>query len=131
MALKQVKKLKSSPKVLFIYARGMGALSVAGNGTSVKSLIELAGAQNAVNDFENFKPLTPEALVAANPDYILLFDSGLESIDGTAGLLKIPGVAQTNAGKKKQFITMDGAMLTGFGPRVGSAVLELNKKINL
>lgn len=131
IALKQVKKLKSSPKVLFIYARGMGALSVAGNGTSVKSLIELAGAQNAVNDFENFKPLTPEALIAANPDYILLFDSGLESIDGTAGLLKIPGVAQTNAGKKKQFITIDGALLTGFGPRVGLAVLELNKKINL
>jgi hypothetical protein len=26
---------------------------------------------------------------------------------------------------------MDGEMLTGFGPRVGLAVLELNKKINL
>ncbi|WP_026995476.1 heme/hemin ABC transporter substrate-binding protein [Flectobacillus major] len=127
--LAKVKKPAVAPKVLFIYARGLGAMSVAGNGTSVKSLIELAGGHNATNDFDNFKPLTPEGLIAANPDYILLFNSGLESIGGIDGLLKVPGVAQTNAGKKRKVIEMDGVLLTGFTPRVGSAVLELSEKL--
>lgn len=128
-SLAKVKKPANAPKVLFIYARGAGAMSVAGNGTSAKNLIELAGGRNAVNDFDNFKPLTAEGLIAANPDYFLLFNSGLESLGGIDGLLKIPGVAQTNAGKNRRVIEMDGGLLTGFTPRVGQAVLELSEKL--
>ena len=127
--LAKVKKPANAPKVLFIYARGAGSMSVAGNGTSAKSLIELAGGRNAVNDFDNFKPLTAEGLIAANPDYFLLFNSGLESLGGIDGLLKVPGVAQTNAGKNRRIIEMDGVLLTGFTPRVGQAVLELSEKL--
>ncbi len=117
------------PKVLFIYARGTGTMMVAGNETQMGKLIELAGGANAVNGFTDFKPLTPEALVKANPDVILLFNSGMQSLGGTAGLLKVQGIAQTNAGKNKRFITMDGELLTSFGPRLGLAVAELAKKI--
>lgn len=127
--LRQVTKLSQTPKVLFIYARGVGALSVAGNNTSVAEVISLAGGKNAISDFDNFKPLTTEALIQANPDYLLLFESGLESVGGTEGLLKVPGIAQTNAGKKRKVITMDGSLLTGFSPRVGQAVAELNQKL--
>jgi iron complex transport system substrate-binding protein len=122
--------LTEQPKVLFIYARGAGNLMVAGTNTAVHSMIELAGAQNAANDFEDFKPLTPEALTSANPDVILMFTSGLESLGGIDGLLKIPGVAQTNAGKNKKVIEMEPELLTGFGPRLGEAVAELSKELN-
>ncbi|NBA85429.1 ABC transporter substrate-binding protein [Emticicia sp. CRIBPO] len=125
----RVKKLPKAPKVLFIYARGLGTMSVAGKGTQAKSVIELAGGKNATNDFDGFKPLTAEALIAANPDYILLFDSGLESLGGVDGLLKVPGVAQTNAGKNRKIIEMDGVLLLGFTPRLGDAVIQLNEKI--
>ncbi|MDJ1503706.1 heme/hemin ABC transporter substrate-binding protein [Xanthocytophaga agilis] len=127
--LAKVKKPAKAPKVLFIYARGTGTMLVAGLRTAPKTMIELAGGQNATNDFENFKPLTAEALVAANPDAILLFDSGLESLGGIDGLLKVPGIAQTNAGKHKRIWQMDGQFLTGFSPRAGQAVLELNTKM--
>ncbi len=127
--LRAVVKLSQTPKVLFIYARGIGALSVAGNHTSVGEVIRLAGGKNAITDFENFKPLTTEALIQANPDYILLFESGLESVGDIDGLLKVPGIAQTNAGKKRKIIAMDGSLLTGFSPRVGQAVVELNQKL--
>lgn len=126
--LEQVEPLTAKPKVLFIYARGAGALMVAGNKTAPKAMIELAGGENAINGFDDFKPLTPEALVNANPDIVLLFDSGLQSLGGIDGLLSIPGMAQTNAGKNKRVIEMDGQYLAGFGPRVGEAVVFLNKQ---
>ncbi|XWW44965.1 ABC transporter substrate-binding protein [Fibrella sp. USSR17] len=127
--LAKVQKAAGRPKVLFIYARGAGTMFVAGHGTPVEKMIELAGGQNATPQFEDFKPLTTEALVAANPDIILLFDSGLESLGGANGLVNVPGVAQTNAGKTNRFVTMDGHLLTGFTPRLGKALGELARKI--
>ncbi|MBL7719107.1 MAG: ABC transporter substrate-binding protein [Flavipsychrobacter sp.] len=119
-----------APKVLFIYARGAGTMMVAGEHTPAASMIAIAGARNAVSGFEDFKPLTAEALVAANPDVILMFDKGLESLGGIDGLLNVPGVKETSAGKHRRVIEMDGQLLTGFGPRVGAAASELANKLN-
>lgn len=118
----------SKPKVLFIYARGAGTLMVAGDNTAVDAMIKLAGGENAVTGFEEFKPLTPEALVAANPDVILMFDMGLESLGGVDGLMAIQGMAETTAGKNKAVIEMEGQYLSGFGPRTGKAIVELAEK---
>lgn len=120
----------TNKKVLFIYARGAGTMLVAGRGTPTEKMITLAGGQNAAVGFSDFKPLTPEALVTANPDVILLFDDGLKSIGGVEGLLKVQGVQQTAAGRDKKVVVMDGALLTGFGPRVIMAVKELAGKLN-
>lgn len=127
--LHEVVSIEQKPSVLFIYARGAGNLTVAGEKTAPFEMIRLAGCKNAVSGFEQFKPLTSESLIAANPDIILLFESGLESMGGEEGLLKIPGIAQTTAGKNRHFVEMDGLLLTGFSPRLGSAVAELSKKL--
>ncbi len=124
--LATVKKYDSQPKVLFIYARGVGTMSVAGKKTALDKMIELAGGINAASEIEDFKPFTAESIVKENPDVILFFDTGLESLGGGEGLLKVPGIAATNAGKNKKFIAMDGLFLTGFTPRVGKAVAELS-----
>lgn len=124
--LAAVKPLAKAPKVLFIYARGANMMMVSGTGTPVEKTIALAGGKNAITDFADFKPLTPEALIKGNPDVILLFDSGLGSLGGPQGVLKIPGVDKTNAGKNKKIIAMDGALLSGFGPRVGEGAAKLN-----
>jgi iron complex transport system substrate-binding protein len=123
-------KYDTKPSVMFIYARGAGALSVCGKDMPMAKMIEMAGGVNAGNDFEGFKPLTAEAVVKNNPDAILLFSSGLQSVDGPEGMLKVPGVAQTNAGKNKKFIVMDGELLSGFGPRIVEAVKELGEKMH-
>jgi iron complex transport system substrate-binding protein len=128
-AANKVNKTTIKPKILFIYARGTGTMMVAGDNTPLTKIIQLAGGQNAVTGFNDYKPLTSEALVAANPDVILLFSSGMESLGGAAGLLNVQGVSQTNAGKNKKFITMDGELLTGFGPRLGQAVAQLSQKL--
>jgi len=117
---------EDGPKVIFIYARGAGALNIAGENTFASSLIRMAGGQPAVTDFEGFRSLTPEALAAANPDYLLFFNTGYASLGGEEGILKIPGIKETNAGKNRAFLAMDAALLNNFGPRLGQAVDQLN-----
>ncbi|KAF2519069.1 ABC transporter substrate-binding protein [Flavobacterium salilacus subsp. salilacus] len=127
--LAKVTPLKVTPKILFIYARGAGTLMVSGKNTPVDKVIALAGATNAIEDFDDYKPLTPEALIKGNPDVILMFDTGIESLGGVDGVLKIQGIDKTNAGKNKNVIAMDGALLSGFGPRLGEAAAQLNSKL--
>lgn len=126
--LAKLSPVESSPKVLFIYARGAGTLMVAGENTQMDAMIKLAGGQNAVSGFEDFQPLTPEALAAANPDYILMFSRGAASLSQDGGVNSIPGIGETTAGKNNQIITMDGLKLSGFGPRLGEAAVELNQQ---
>jgi len=124
--LKQIQPIAKKPKVLFIYARG-NMMMVSGKNTPMAALINLAGGENAINDFEDFKPLTPEAVVKANPDVLFFFTRGLQGSGGNEGVLKMPGVSQTNAGKNKKIIAMDGGLVSGFGPRLGEAAVALNK----
>lgn len=120
-----LKQVQSQPKVMFIYARGAGTAQVAGTNTGAHAMIELAGAKNAVTEYERYKPLTAEAAVAAAPDVILMLSGGLESVGGVDGLLKEPGIAQTPAGQNKRIVDMDDEYLLSFGPRMGKAVIDL------
>lgn len=113
------------PRVLFIYARGAGRLSVAGLNTSAAAIIAAAGGENAISTFEGFQVLTPEALVEAAPDVILMFSSGLASLDGATGLAQIPGMRETPAYRNDHIVAMDGHYLTAFGPRAAQAAREL------
>lgn len=123
-------KYSDKPKVLFIYARGAGNLMVGGNNTAAAAMIEKSGGINAMQSFDNFQALTPEALVEAAPDVILMFTTGLSSLDGKEGLKQIPGIAQTPAFENNRIVAMDGHYLTAFGPRVGKAAIELAQKIH-
>lgn len=120
---------RKSPKVLFIYARGAGVMSVAGKGSSMDAIIKLAGGQNVIKEFSDFKPYSTEALVQANPDIILLFDFGLNSLGGKNHLLQMPGVRLTNAGKHQRIIAMDAHLLINFSYRLASAMLQLNREL--
>ena len=126
-SINKLETFENTPKVLFIYARGAGTILVAGKNTQMDQMISIAGGQNAVSEFESFKPLTAEAIVSANPDVILMFTSGAKSLNGV--FENVPGIMQTNAGKEKRIITMDGQYMSGFGPRLGKAALELNQEL--
>jgi len=129
-------KMTNPPKVLFIYARGAQTLMVAGKNTFAEAMIEIAGGQHLMKDFDSFKPLTPEALLKYQPEVILMFESALASLaqqkkntSPMQGLLSIQGMQKTPAGKHKNVLTFDGLALSGFGPRASDIAVQLSQQL--
>ena len=126
-----VATLQSRPRVLFLLSvGGGGAPLAAGRTTSAAGIIELAGGTNSVDAFEGYKPLSPEAVVAAAPDVILVTNRSLGLLGGEAGLLGIPEIALTPAGQSRRIVAMDGLLLLGFGPRIGFAIEQLATRLH-
>jgi iron complex transport system substrate-binding protein len=116
----------NSTRILFILSQNPNQLMVGGEKTSAAAMIAYAGARNAISGFSGFKPLTPEAVIAANPDVLLLTDQGMKAIGGISGVLRLPGINQTRAGKEQKVVSLEAMYLLGFGPRLPLAVSELN-----
>jgi iron complex transport system substrate-binding protein len=116
----------SNTRVLFILSQNPSQLMVGGEKTSAAAMIAYAGARNAISGFSGFKPLTPEAVIAANPDVLLLTDQGMRAVGGIGGVMHFPGVKQTRAGKELKVVSLEAMYLLGFGPRMPLAVAELN-----
>lgn len=116
-----LKRTTSQPKAACIYNRGINTMSIAGAET-FGNILYYVQCKNVFAGVQGYKPLNTEAIVAANPEYFVMVSSGLQSIGGIEGMLTVPGVAQTTAGKKKQIVAIDALMLTNFGPRVAKAI---------
>ena len=123
------RKGEPKQKVLFLYLRGTQTTLVLGTDTAPGAMFDIVGAENAAANIKGNKPMTAEAVIAAQPDVYVLFTSSLESIGGIDGLLKLPGLAHTPAGQNRRVVTLDGQYLSGFGPRCGRAALDLFRGI--
>ena len=124
--------VKNSPRVAFLYLRGTSSVYlIGGAGSGADSLLTAIGAIDvgAQTLDRPFNTLTAESLAALNPDVILVMSKGLESVGGIEGLLKLPGVAQTAAGKNSAVIDVDDSLLLSFGPRTPSLVDALAKAL--
>jgi iron complex transport system substrate-binding protein len=125
--------VKNSPRVAFLYLRGTSSVYlIGGAGSGADSLLTAIGAIDvgAQTLDRPFNTLAAESLAALNPDVILVMSKGLESVGGIEGLLKLPGVAQTRAGKNSAVIDVDDSLLLSFGPRTPSLVDALAKALN-
>jgi iron complex transport system substrate-binding protein len=125
--------VKNSPRVAFLYLRGTSSVYlIGGAGSGADSLLTAIGAIDvgAQTLDKPFNTLTAESLAALNPDVILVMSKGLQSVGGIEGLLKLPGVAQTRAGKNSAVIDVDDSLLLSFGPRTPSLVDALAKAIS-
>ena len=125
-------QITDSPRIAFLYLRGTSSIYlIGGPGSGADSLIQSIGAIDvgALNFKHPFNTLSAEALAVANPDVLLVMSKGLESVGGISGLLKLPGVAQTNAGKSSQIIDVDDSLLLSFGPRTPSLISALAEAV--
>ena len=64
------------------------------------------------------------------PDVILVMTKGLASVGGVNGLIELPGVAQTPAGKNSRIISVDDSLLLSFGARTPSLLTKLADALN-
>jgi iron complex transport system substrate-binding protein len=125
--------VKNSPRVAFLYLRGTSSVYlIGGAGSGADSLLAAIGAIDvgAQTLDRPFNTLTAESLAELNPDVILVMSKGLQSVGGIDGLLTLPGVAQTRAGKNSAIIDVDDSLLLSFGPRTPSLVDALAKAIS-
>ena len=120
-------------RVAFVYLRGpAGVYLIGGPGSGPDSIIAAAGATDAGTAIGlelAFTPLTPEAMVEAAPDVLLVTTTGLDSVNGIDGLVELAGVAQTPAGKARRVITAEDGLLFSFGPRTPSLIESLRQEI--
>jgi iron complex transport system substrate-binding protein len=121
------------PVVSFLYLRGTASVYLLGGpGAGPDSLIGAAGATDggiAAGLDQPFTPLTPEALVAAAPDILLVTTTGLESVGGLEGMLTLAGVAQTPAGQARRVIAIEDGLLFSFGPRTPGLIASLHDEM--
>ncbi len=116
----------AEPRVAFVYVRGPQVVLLFGAGIATNAMITGAGAIDAGADSGVFGavPVTPEALVAAAPDVIVLPEAGLEALGGVEAFSEMPGVAETPAGENGAFLAYDEAYFFNLGPRTGQALEE-------
>ena len=115
-------------RVLFILSHGgMGTL-VAGQETAADSAIHEAGLHNAMQGFTHYRGMSQEGVIASQPDLVVISADGVKNLGGEANLWKLPGLAQTPAGRNKQLLMIDDIALLGFSLRTPKALLELRKK---
>lgn len=120
-------------RMIFLYLRGSaGIYYLFGEESGADTLIESLGGIDVAGEigWSGMKPMTDEALVAANPDLILVMTDGLSSVGGVDGLLESkPAIALTTAGQNKRFVDMADGEILSFGPRTAGVLDALARAI--
>lgn len=128
-----VTQIPAGKTIAFLYLRGGSAIYlIGGKGSGTDSLIAAIGGVDAgAQKFDNpFTPMTAEAIATLNPDLFLVMSKGLESVGGIDGLVELPGIAQTQAGKKRAIVAVDDSLLLSFGPRTYSLLVALSQSVD-
>lgn len=115
------------PTVAYVYTRGPDVMLLFGKGMVTNPVILSAGAIDAglESGVEGSVPVTPEALIAASPDVLVVPQEGLVALGGVDGLLAIPGISETPAGANRRILAYpEGDFLT-LGPRIPTSVALL------
>jgi iron complex transport system substrate-binding protein len=123
---------KSPIKVAFLYVRGTSAIYlIGGKGSGADSLLAAIGMRDVGAEKlpHPFNAMTAEELIAMQPDVLLLMTKGLQSVNGIEGLVALPGIAQTPAGKNRAVVTVDDSLLLSFGPRSVALLPKLRMAI--
>ena len=115
------------PVVAALYIRGTGTQLVLGRNSATHWLINAAGGKNVADilDIDQYKTITAESLLRAEPDILLVPSAGLESVGGVDGLLEVGGISQTPAGINRAVLAYDDQLLLGNGPRTGDLLKQL------
>ena len=80
---------------------------------------------NAITEFEGYKMVNDEAVVAARPDAVLVDGAPAACPLDAEQVFEHPAFALTPAARASAFISMEGLYLLGFGPRTAHAARDL------
>lgn len=127
-ARERLASVERKHKVMFLLSMADDKIRISGTNTAASNIIELAGGENVITDFEGYKQISDEAAINAAPDIILMMNGRGPAADHEAANALIqahPALSSTPAVRNGRIIRMDGLLLLGFGPRTGEAITEL------
>jgi iron complex transport system substrate-binding protein len=117
--------IRKKKRVLFVLSFVDGRAMVSGRNTAADGIIHMAGAENAIDAYAGYKPISDEALVAARPDVVLAMQRGGPGAIDAATVFSHAAFSATPAGAARAFVSMEGLYLLGFGPRSARAARDL------
>jgi iron complex transport system substrate-binding protein len=121
-------KIRERIKVAFVLSLSGNRPMIAGRATAADGIIALAGATNAFSDFDGYRLVNDEAIVAARPGAVLVMQRGEHGLSAETVFAQ-PALTMTPAADRKAFVSMDGLYLLGFGPRTAAAARDLATRL--
>ena len=113
---------KPKPQAIFVLAVRNGNLSVAGRGSRANELLKMVGVMNPVEQqIHNYQPLSAEAAININPQFIFMLEQGVNMSGGKQAVLNNPVLKHTQAFEQQRLIIMPNDALS-FGPRLGQMI---------
>jgi len=116
--------ISESARALFLLSFVGERAQVAGRATAAEGIMRLAGAVNAISEFEGYKPVSDEAIIAAQPQAVLAMQRDAYPLDART-VFAHQAFALTPAAKRHAFVAMNGLYLLGFGPRTALAARDI------
>ena len=120
-------------RMVFLYLRGStNVYYIFGRESGASDLIEGLGGVDVASElgWNDLQPLTDEAIVAADPDLVLVMTGGIESTGGVEGLIADrPAIALTAAGERQRFVDMADGDVLSFGPRSAEVLAALARAV--
>ena len=111
-------------KAVFLMSMNGGKPMAAGQKTAADAMIQLAGGINPMAAVEGYKPASDEALIAAQPEVVVMMNSA-SGAPKPEVVFDSPALRSTPAAKNQALVAMDGLYLLGFGPRTADAARDL------
>ena len=121
----RVERMERNPGALLILSISDGSPFVAGRETTGHDIIEIAGGTNMA-DFEGWKPMSAEAVIAAAPEVIFLSSFHVKRMGGIEAVMNLPAILSTPAGATRSFVVLNSNMMLQFGPRSPVTIAEMN-----
>lgn len=118
---------KDARSVLFVLAAGNRGLMVAGKGTAAQAMLDWVGLSNAAAGLTGYKPFSREAMLALQPDVLVVAETEPDSFD----LHGHPVLAASPAARSGRVLIGDATWLLSMGPRLPDVLRVLRNTADM
>jgi iron complex transport system substrate-binding protein len=119
------------PKVAVVLGAGSGSPYVAGTGSFVADIVKIAGGTPVGPSATKFATMSPEALVAASPDVLILATTKETAAKDVAALQADPRLKTIPAIRNRRITPIESDVVTRKGSRVDSLIRDIHRGLLL